>query len=227
MREYKTVLNNTNDEIIIEKSRFIGYSFHISSQDEAENFIKSIKKQHYDATHNCYAYILNDDMSIMKCSDDKEPSSTAGVPMLEVLKKQNITNCLIIATRYFGGIKLGAGGLTRAYSKTAKIALSSNTIVEKRIFKQLEISIDYNFIGKIQKFIENNHILSKAPEFFESVKFILYEKHENLGDLKQDLLNITNGNIIIEEKDEVYIDFIDEVAKIWTTDFNFQKNTLS
>ena len=78
----------------------------------------------------------------------------------------------------------------------------------------MEISIDYNFIGKIQKFIENNHILSKAPEFFESVKFILYEKHENLGDLKQDLLNITNGNIIIEEKDEVYIDFIDEVAKI-------------
>lgn len=208
MKEYKTVSGDGVDEIVIDKSRFIGYSFHIDTQEQAENIIKSIKKKHYDATHNCYAYIIGEDMSVMKCSDDGEPGSTAGIPMLEVLKKENITNCLVIATRYFGGIKLGVGGLVRAYTKTAKIALSSNVIVEKKIFETIEITIDYSFVGKIQKFIENKNLISLIPVFSENVKFIIYIEAKNLNSLIQDLKDITNANCTIKEKEKTYLSFV-------------------
>lgn len=214
MINYKSVLKNSSDEIIIEKSRFIGHSFHIDSVEEAEEYIKNAKKKYYDATHNCYAYILNEDMSIMKSSDDGEPSSTAGIPMLEVLKKENITNCLVIATRYFGGIKLGAGGLVRAYTKTAKIAIDSNTIIEKRVFKNIACVVDYSFVGKIQKFIENKSILASMPEFSEKVKFDLYETQDNIEKLKQELLDMTSAKCIIQEKELKYIDFIDNIAQL-------------
>lgn len=214
MKEYNTVLKNSKDEIIIDKSKFIGYSFHINNVDEAESFIKEIKKKHYDATHNCYAYLLKDDMSIAKASDDGEPSSTAGIPMLEVLKKENITDTLIIATRYFGGIKLGAGGLVRAYTKTAKIAIESNIIVNKKIYQKILLEIDYNFLNKIQKYIEKNYIISDVPEFMEKVRISIYQKDEYLDDLKKDILNITNGDCDIKLLGNVYLDFIDGVCKL-------------
>lgn len=214
MKEYNTVLKNSKDEIIIDKSKFIGYSFHINNVDEAESFIKEIKKKHYDATHNCYAYLLKDDMSIAKASDDGEPSSTAGIPMLEVLKKENITDTLIIATRYFGGIKLGAGGLVRAYTKTAKIAIESNIIVNKKIYQKILLEIDYNFLNKIQKYIEKNDIISDVPEFMEKVRINIYQKDEYLDDLKKDILNITNGDCDIKLSGNVYLDFIGGVCKL-------------
>ncbi len=214
LKEYNTVLKNSKDEIIIDKSKFIGYSFHINNVDEAESFIKEIKKKHYDATHNCYAYLLKDDMSIAKASDDGEPSSTAGIPMLEVLKKENITDTLIIATRYFGGIKLGAGGLVRAYTKTAKIAIESNIIVNKKIYQKILLEIDYNFLNKIQKYIEKNDIISNVPEFMEKVRINIYQKDEYLDDLKKDILNITNGDCDIKLSGNVYLDFIGGVCKL-------------
>ena len=214
LKEYNTVLKNSKDEIIIDKSKFIGYSFHINNVDEAESFIKEIKKKHYDATHNCYAYLLKDDMSIAKASDDGEPSSTAGIPMLEVLKKENITDTLIIATRYFGGIKLGAGGLVRAYTKTAKIAIESNIIVNKKIYQKILLEIDYNFLNKIQKYIEKNDIISNVPEFMEKVRINIYQKDEYLDDLKKDILNISNGDCDIKLSGNVYLDFIGGVCKL-------------
>lgn len=214
LKEYNTVLKNSKDEIIIDKSKFIGYSFHINNVDEAESFIKKIKKKHYDATHNCYAYLLKDDMSIAKASDDGEPSSTAGIPMLEVLKKENITDTLIIATRYFGGIKLGAGGLVRAYTKTAKIAIESNIIVNKKIYQKILLEIDYNFLNKIQKYIEKNDIISNVPEFMEKVRISIYQKDEYLDDLKKDILNITNGDCDIKFLGNIYLDFIGGVCKL-------------
>ena len=214
LKEYNTVLKNSKDEIIIDKSKFIGYSFHINNVDEAESFIKEIKKKHYDATHNCYAYLLKDDMSIAKASDDGEPSSTAGIPMLEVLKKENITDTLIIATRYFGGIKLGAGGLVRAYTKTAKIAIESNIIVNKKIYQKILLEIDYNFLNKIQKYIEKNDIISNVPEFMEKVRISIYQKDEYLDDLKKDILNITNGDCDIKFLGNIYLDFIGGVCKL-------------
>ena len=162
MKSYSTVLSSASAEIVIEKSRFIGQSFHVEDLEETENIIKEVKKKYYDATHNCFAYIIGEDMSIAKASDDGEPSSTAGVPMLELLKKLNLTNTLVMATRYFGGIKLRTSGLIRAYAKTAKISLEANSIVNKDVFNRIILEIDYSLIGKMQKFLDNNQIIYDA-----------------------------------------------------------------
>ena len=209
MKSYSTVLLSASDEIIIEKSRFIGHSFHVEDVDQAEAIIKDTKKKYYDATHNCFAYILNEDMSIVKANDDGEPSSTAGVPMLEIMKKSNITNTLIIATRYFGGIKLGASGLIRAYAKTAQIALKANRIVSKKVFTKIVLEIDYSQIGKIQKFLENNQIIYDTPNFTDKVEVTMYETDEKIEELQKELLDLTNANCKLDIGNKLYLDFVD------------------
>lgn len=209
MKSYSTVLSSASAEIVIEKSRFIGHSFHVEDVVEAENIIKDVKKKYYDATHNCFAYIIGEDMSIAKASDDGEPSSTAGVPMLELLKKLNLTNTLVMATRYFGGIKLGASGLIRAYAKTAKISLEANSIVNKDVFNRIILEIDYSLIGKIQKFLENNQIIHDAPIFTEKVELNLYAKDEKIEGLQKDLLDLSNANCKLVIGDKLYLNFVD------------------
>ena len=209
MKSYSTVLLSASDEIIIEKSRFIGHSFHVEDVDQAEAIIKDTKKKYYDATHNCFAYILNEDMSIVKANDDGEPSSTAGVPMLEIMKKSNITNTLIIATRYFGGIKLGASGLIRAYAKTAKIALEANRIVSKKVFTKIVLEIDYSLIGKIQKFLETKQIIYDTPNFTDKVEVAIYETDEKIEELQKELLDLTNANCKLDIGNKLYLDFVD------------------
>ena len=209
MKSYSTVLSSASAEIVIEKSRFIGQSFHVEDLEETENIIKEVKKKYYDATHNCFAYIIGEDMSIAKASDDGEPSSTAGVPMLELLKKLNLTNTLLIATRYFGGIKLGASGLIRAYAKTAKISLEANSIVNKDVFNRIILEIDYSLIGKMQKFLDNNQIIYDAPIFTEKVELNLYAKDEKIEGLQKDLLDITNANCKLVIGDKLYLNFVD------------------
>ena len=213
MKSYSTVLLSASDEIIIEKSRFIGHSFHVEDVDQAEAIIKDTKKKYYDATHNCFAYILNEDMSIVKANDDGEPSSTAGVPMLEIMKKSNITNTLIIATRYFGGIKLGASGLIRAYAKTAKIALEANRIVSKKVFTKIVLEIDYSLIGKIQKFLETKQIIYDTPNFTDKVGVAIYETDEKIKELQKELLDLTNANCKLDIGNKLYLDFVD--GKYW------------
>lgn len=209
MKSYSTVLSSASAEIVIEKSWFIGQSFHVEDLEETENIIKEVKKKYYDATHNCFAYIIGEDMSIAKASDDGEPSSTAGVPMLELLKKLNLTNTLVMATRYFGGIKLGASGLIRAYAKTAKISLEANSILNKDVFNRIILEIDYSLIGKIQKFLENNQIIHDAPIFTEKVELNLYAKDEKIEGLQKDLLDLTNANCKLVIGDKLYLNFVD------------------
>ena len=209
MKSYSTVLSSASAEIVIEKSRFIGQSFHVEDLEETENIIKEVKKKYYDATHNCFAYIIGEDMSIAKASDDGEPSSTAGVPMLELLKKLNLTNTLVMATRYFGGIKLGASGLIRAYARTAKISLEANSIVNKDVFNRIILEIDYSLIGKMQKFLDNNQIIYDAPIFTEKVELNLYAKDEKIEGLQKDLLDITNANCKLVIGDKLYLNFVD------------------
>ena len=209
MKSYSTVLSSASAEIVIEKSRFIGHSFHVEDIEETENIIKDVKKKYYDATHNCFAYIMGEDMSIAKANDDGEPSSTAGAPMLELLKKLNLTNTLVMATRYFGGIKLGASGLIRAYAKTAKISLEANSIVNKDVFNRIILEIDYSLIGRIQKFLENNQIIHDAPIFTEKVELNLYAKDEKIEGLQKDLLDITTANCKLVIGDKLYLNFVD------------------
>lgn len=213
MKPYKTVKGYSKDEIIINKSTFIGYSNNVNDEDDAKDFIQKINKKHYDATHNCYAYMLGDTMSIAKCSDDGEPSGTAGVPILETLKKENLTNTVIVVTRYFGGIKLGSGGLIRAYTKGATIAINSNTIVEKLIYTPLNLTVDYSYVGVLQNYIEDNNILISPTTFLEKVTFNLYLPSEKIDSYIKTLTNLTNGKGQITTSDNIYVNKIkDKIA---------------
>ena len=160
MEKFKTILEkNTTAEIIEKKSRFIANLFYVETPQEAENKIKQIKKKYYDAKHNCFAYItLNENEIQKKCSDDREPSGTAGAPMLEILEKQSIYNVVVIVTRYFGGILLGTGGLVRAYSDSLKEAIKKSTLVEQEPGYEAEIKLPYADFEKFKYYCNKNNI---------------------------------------------------------------------
>ena len=154
---YKTIKENVSAELVEKKSKFIANLFYIESREEAEDIIKMQKKKYYDARHNCYAFrVLGEDGIIEKSSDDGEPSGTAGGPMLTTLSGQNIANVLVIVTRYFGGILLGTGGLTRAYTQGASIAIKSAGVIEKVKGIKLHIKLDYDLFGKVQYLCNQN-----------------------------------------------------------------------
>jgi len=160
MEKFKTILEkNTTAEIIEKKSRFIANLFYVETPQEAENKIKQIKKKYYDAKHNCFAYItLNENEIQKKCSDDGEPSGTAGAPMLEILEKQSIYNVVVIVTRYFGGILLGTGGLVRAYSDSLKEAIKKSTLIEQEPGYEAEIKLPYADFEKFKYYCNKNNI---------------------------------------------------------------------
>ena len=160
MEKFKTILEkNTTAEIIEKKSRFIANLFYVETPQEAENKIKQVKKKYYDAKHNCFAYItLNGNEIQKKCSDDGEPSGTAGAPMLEILEKQSIYNVVVIVTRYFGGILLGTGGLVRAYSDSLKEAIKKSTLVEQEPGYEAEIKLPYADFEKFKYYCNKNNI---------------------------------------------------------------------
>lgn len=160
MEKFKTILEkNTTAEIIEKKSRFIANLFYVETPQEAEDKIKQIKKKYYDAKHNCFAYItLNGNEIQKKCSDDGEPSGTAGAPILEILEKQSIYNVVVIVTRYFGGILLGTGGLVRAYSDSLKEAIKKSTLVEQEPGYEAEIKLPYADFEKFKYYCNKNNI---------------------------------------------------------------------
>ncbi len=156
----KTIQKNFTNEIIINKSVFITYLFRVNTADEANNYLSQIRKKHYDATHNCYAYIIGENQNIQKASDDGEPAKTAGFPMLDVLKKQNLTNILAITTRYFGGILLGAGGLVRAYSNSVSEALKIAEIYEYCDFEKISVEVSYSIYSMIEPMLKDLSIIN-------------------------------------------------------------------
>lgn len=166
--EYRTILNEANDEFIERKSRFIGYIKPVTTQEEAVSFINEIKSKHWDATHNVYAYVLREGQ-VRRYSDDGEPQGTAGIPVLDVLLKENVTDCVVVATRYFGGTLLGAGGLVRAYSHTAKIAVDAGKVITMKLCKVLKVTCDYNFYGRLNSFIPEMGGVIDDTEFADNV----------------------------------------------------------
>lgn len=203
--EHKTILEGGSGEIIINKSRFLGYSSNAENPEMAEVFISQIRKKHFDATHNCWAYVIGSNFGIQKASDDGEPSGTAGIPILEVMKKEEITNAVIVVTRYFGGVKLGAGGLIRAYTQGAKIALENGKIVEKLIYIPLDIISDYTNVGKLNYYIGENNILNSPSEFMQKVKFKIYLPKDEVGKIEEELMHITSGQLEIARKNEIFV----------------------
>ncbi|WP_432664079.1 YigZ family protein [Wukongibacter baidiensis] len=204
-KDYKTLLQYAEAEETINKSKFIGYAKPVTSEKEATEFIEQIKKKHWNATHNVPVYIIGENNEIQRYSDDGEPSGTAGVPILEMLKKEEIKNLVIVVTRYYGGIKLGTGGLVRAYTSAAKLAINEAKVVEKVVNNLYLLRMDYTLHGKIQNELMNGEYIIKDTVYDDKVNIFVYCKPDESNKFISRITDISNGKAIIEEKDEVYL----------------------
>ena len=179
MHEFKTIKQNSVSEIIEKKSKFIGQAFYVENKLEAEDVIKQIRKKYSDAKHNCYAYaILENNSVITKSNDDGEPASTAGIPILNAIQETGLVNVLVIVTRYFGGILLGTGGLVRAYTKATTQAIQQAEITEKEIGYKVKLITDYNKIEKLKYYLKQNLCSIIDVVYLEKIELIV-EVNEN------------------------------------------------
>ncbi|MCD7828265.1 MAG: YigZ family protein [Clostridiales bacterium] len=194
MNDYFTLKNESRDEFTEKRSRFIGYAKPVADAEEAAAFINEIRSKHWDATHNVYAYVLREGQT-RRYSDDGEPSGTAGVPVLDVLLKENLTDCAVVATRYFGGVLLGAGGLVRAYSHTSKIAVSAAGIIRMSLCDVLRVVCDYNFYGRLTALIPDCGGVVENADFGESVTVVFYLPCENTPSFISKLTELSLGKI--------------------------------
>lgn len=197
MLEYKTVEFDANDFFIEKKSRFIGYAKPVKTQQEALDFISKIKSKHWDATHNVYAFVLREN-NIRRYSDDGEPSGTAGVPVLDVILKENLVDVCVVATRYFGGTLLGAGGLVRAYSHTSKIALDKANIITVAQCSIMSVSVDYSFYDKLNIILNDFGANVIKTYFTDSVRVEFSIKENKVQALADKLTDASNGKYNLE-----------------------------
>lgn len=204
---YRTVKSYGESEIIIQKSQFITYVNRAESEKEAQDFIQTIKQNHRDATHNCSAYIIGEHDQIQKANDDGEPSGTAGFPMLEVLKKQGLKDTVVVVTRYFGGIKLGGGGLIRAYGKATTEGIDAAKVVERKLHNLIKISIDYTWLGKVENEVRNSEYPLKEINYAELVEVFVYSEVENQTKFAEWITEITNGQAKIDIVEKEFLDF--------------------
>ena len=205
MGNYKTLHKFGVDEYIVEKSTFIGYAKPIKTEEEAIEFINEIKKKHKDATHNVWAYTIGETMNIQRYSDDGEPQGTAGIPTLEVIKKEDLRDVVAVVTRYFGGIKLGAGGLVRAYTKGAKVGIEAGIVIEKVKYTEVKIKIEYTQLGRIQNEIMNLGFKVKDTIYSEDVELIVYARNEEAQSLVDRMIDITSGTADVSLGEEYYL----------------------
>ncbi len=202
MESYNTLGQYSAEEYIVKKSRFIGYAKPIKTEQDALAFIEDIRKKHWDATHNVYAYSLREG-SIKRFSDDGEPQGTAGMPVLNVITQEGVTDCVVVVTRYFGGILLGGGGLVRAYTQSAKLAVDASGIVTLVPWSVLLISCDYNLYGKIETLVRDMDGVICDTAFTDNVtlKFRIEKELVNAFDKK--LKDLTNGKVNFEFVEEI------------------------
>lgn len=203
---YFTIYQNGEHQIEIKKSKFICHLFRIENEEQAKEYIAKIKKEHYKANHNCSAYMLGENFEIQRSTDDGEPSGTAGVPMLEVLKKNQLQNTLAIVTRYFGGIKLGAGGLIRAYSTSVSEALKEIGIVQGKLQQLLDITIDYHQLGKLQNYLENEQISIQEINYLEQITVKIAIDINQCESFQNALIDLFNNQLSIQLLNQSYVE---------------------
>jgi len=200
---YKTIFQEAESLDVIKKSKFIGYAKPIETVEEAQAFIEEIKKKHWDANHNVPVYVLGDRFQVQKYSDDGEPSGTAGVPILNILKNEGITNVVIVVTRYFGGVKLGTGGLVRAYSQSAKSALKEAKVIEMMAYQEVSVSMNYTLHGKFQNYLsQNTNYLVRDTLYTDGVETLLYIALDHVEAFRSKVIDMTNDQADIVLGDE-------------------------
>lgn len=207
LNHYKTIRSLTQTELEVSKSRFITYIDQVKSETQALEFIHTIKKQHPAAAHHCSAYLIGDNDQIQRADDDGEPTGTAGKPILEVIKKNMLKDTVIVVTRYFGGIKLGAGGLIRAYGKAASTSIEAADVIEKRLHYRVAIDMDYSILGPIENFLHSYHLRIESKEFTDRVHIIAFIPKDYHLKFIADLTELTAAQAKTTLLDELYLDF--------------------
>ncbi|MBQ2271472.1 MAG: YigZ family protein [Firmicutes bacterium] len=205
MIRYSTIQKEGQAELIIEKSRFIGYVKPVETREEADAFIKEIKARHRDATHNVPAFVIGEKFQQQWASDDGEPQGTSGVPMLQMMVKEGITNVVVVVTRYFGGIKLGTGGLVRAYTNTAKAALEDAGIHQVKDQTVIVASMDYTHLGKLQNAEKDGYFVIADTAFTDVITVTLHCEPEDSDRVKGFLSELTGGKYILVEELETLV----------------------
>lgn len=206
-KNYLTVKQYGEHEIVIQKSRFIAYIDRAKTEEEAQAFIEKIKKMNWDATHNCSAYLIGEHDQIQKANDDGEPSGTAGVPMLEVLKKREVKDTVVVVTRYFGGIKLGAGGLIRAYGRAVSEGLNAIGVVERRLTRIMHTQIEYTWLGKVENELRSSRYSIKEIHYLDNVEIETYVASGEEEAFTKWITELTNGQAKIWEGETLYLEF--------------------
>ena len=195
--ECRTIKDDGQVQEEIKKSRFISHAKRVYSEEEARAFITAIKKEHYKATHNCSAFIIGERSEIKRTSDDGEPSGTAGVPMLGVLENHNLTNVCVVVTRYFGGIKLGAGGLIRAYAGSVALAVKEIGIVEIKEQAGIQIQMSYAQYQEYGNFLKEHNLMELETNFTDQVETIIFVDKEDKETIKASLIEFFNGKVTL------------------------------
>ncbi len=209
VEQYKTVYEGGVGEITEKKSRFIATIHPVETEDEALVFIEEMRKKYWDARHNCSAFILGERQETMRCSDDGEPSQTAGRPMLDVLSKAGLTNTAVVVTRYFGGTLLGTGGLVRAYSAAVQEGLKNSRMITKYWGTRLTVGTDYNGIGKLQYLFGSKEIPITDAEYTDQVKFTVLVPAARVPEIIKAVTEATAGQAAVDETDSLYYAVMD------------------
>ena len=192
---YKTLMKRASDSFIVNKSRFIGHGAPVESEEEALGFLAEMRREYQDASHNCYAYIIGTNMGIMRYNDDGEPGGTAGMPIIEVMKARGVTNAIVVVTRYFGGILLGAGGLVRAYSAAAAAAVRSAGEVEMRECVRLSLETPYPLWGRVEPLLRERAQLDEV-RYEAAVHAAAWVRQEQSDALVRALIDRTDGRVV-------------------------------
>lgn len=204
LKEYRTILEPGTDEIVEKKSRFIGYIRHTETEEEANAFINEIRKKHFDARHNCFAYSVDGQQQTIRFSDDGEPGGTAGKPILEVITGKELCDVCIVVTRYFGGTLLGTGGLVRAYTDAAKACIDATDTVTKCLVVPMRLTTNYTDFGKIQYLLGNHNIPVLDSEYGENVVVRIEVLVDDVPMIVKQLTEVTAARVQIEQEDAVY-----------------------
>ena len=215
LSQYKTVYRGGEAEIIEKKSRFIATVRPVKTEEEAIAFIESMKKKYWNATHNCSAYVIGEHFQIQRCSDDGEPSGTAGKPMLDVLLGEEIHDVVVVVTRYFGGTLLGTGGLVRAYSSSTKEGLLASKVITKMHGQKLVVQTDYTGLGKIQYILGQRGLTILNSIYTDKVELEVLLPKDVIAEIMAEIREGTNGQAKMELQEECYFANIDGEMQIF------------
>lgn len=202
--QYKTVYEGGEGELVEKKSRFIATVRPVKTEEEANQFVEEMRKKYWDARHNCWAFILGERQEFKRCSDDGEPSQTAGKPMMDVLTGAGLTDVAVVVTRYFGGTLLGTGGLVRAYSGAVQEGLKNSTVITKYLGVKLSVTTDYNGVGKLQYLFGQKEIPILSAEYTDKVVFTVLVESSRIQEIKKAITEATSATARMEESDPVY-----------------------